>query len=279
MRLLPVLASAITAVLATAPKCQFNVNGHTYDLSSIAGPQTIEQQEDTPPSQHKMIFTLDPCESLKLDKKQPNDEQCPDNTIVCGLGYTQLPKSSKFELSQIMPFGNGAAPQYKPLRDSGDVEGISTSYTNPWGGVDIGMTVDYVCSPTEEGPKLDYYRLGGEFVTIVWKTPAACKEPPKSDPGSDKPDSGKDKDKDKGGNTNDGTSWGWFTWLFIIIVLGIAVYIIGNAWINYDRYGNAGVDLLPHSDSVRDIPYLIRDFVYKVVGTFTGGSRTGYSAV
>lgn len=39
-------------------------------------------------------------------------------------------------------------------------------------------------------------------------------------------------------------------------------------------------DLLPHSDTIRDLPYLLKDFVRRVISTVQGGgSRGGYSAV
>ncbi|KAG5356478.1 Autophagy-related protein 27 [Yarrowia sp. C11] len=276
------MKSAIFAHLAVAwaaASCQFNVDGKNYDLAAISGPKSVEYTIDTPPSQRKLEFVLDPCASLKQDKKKPADEQCPDNTIVCGLGYILLPKEKDFILSEVMPFGNGPAPQYQPLKagEEGD-EGMSTSYGNPWGSEKLDVEVHYICSDKEEGPKIENPGLGlNNFYSILWKTPAACatdgskpKEPVK--------EPGKTPDND-GESSKENPSWGWFTWLFIIIVLGVAVYIIGNAWINYDRYGNAGVDLLPHADSLRDVPYLIRDLIAKVVGTFTGSSRTGYSAV
>lgn len=264
--------------VAVAASCQYAVGGKNYDLSAISGPKTVSYTIDTPPSKRRMDFVLDPCESLKQDKKVPADEQCPDNTIICGLGYVQLPKASDFVISEVMPFGNGPAPQYQALPGGSEAEeGLLTSYKNPWGSENVEIELRYVCSEKEEGPKVDNDMLGLGFYAITWKTPAACasdgskpKQPVKEDP-KDPKDPKEPKDES--------ASWGWFTWMFIIIVLGIAVYIIGNAWINYDRYGNAGVDLLPHSDSLRDVPFLVRDLVQKIVGTFTGSSRTGYSAV
>jgi len=39
-------------------------------------------------------------------------------------------------------------------------------------------------------------------------------------------------------------------------------------------------DLLPHGDTLRDIPYLVKDFARKVLHTVNGGGRrAGYSAV
>lgn len=64
------------------------------------------------------------------------------------------------------------------------------------------------------------------------------------------------------------------------LFLGIAAYLIFGSWLNYNRYGARGWDLLPHGDTIRDIPYLFKDWSRKVVETVTGGStRGGYSAV
>ena len=60
----------------------------------------------------------------------------------------------------------------------------------------------------------------------------------------------------------------------------IAGYLIFSSWINFTRYGARGWDLLPHSDTIRDIPYLLKDWIRRVLNTVQGtGSRGGYSAV
>ena len=62
--------------------------------------------------------------------------------------------------------------------------------------------------------------------------------------------------------------------------LGIAAYLIFGSWLNYNRYGARGWDLLPHGDTIRDIPYLVKDWSRKVADTVgSGGARGGYSAV
>jgi hypothetical protein len=58
--------------------------------------------------------------------------------------------------------------------------------------------------------------------------------------------------------------------------MAIAAYVIMGAWMNYTKYGARGVDLLPHSDTIRDIPYIIKDMLRRLQG---GNSRGGYSAV
>ncbi|KAF9883180.1 hypothetical protein FE257_003900 [Aspergillus nanangensis] len=74
--------------------------------------------------------------------------------------------------------------------------------------------------------------------------------------------------------------WGFFTWVILILFLSIAAYLVFGSWLNYNRYGARGWDLLPHGDTIRDVPYLFQDWLRRVINTFQGaGSRGGYSAV
>ncbi|KAF1844406.1 autophagy protein-like protein Atg27 [Cucurbitaria berberidis CBS 394.84] len=94
---------------------------------------------------------------------------------------------------------------------------------------------------------------------LEWRTQHACEDAPTPDGGS---------------------HWGFFGWFFIIFFLAIASYLIFGSWLNYNRYGARGWDLLPHGDTIRDIPYIAKDFARKILGTVQGGgSRGGYAAV
>ncbi|KAF2124664.1 autophagy protein-like protein Atg27 [Dothidotthia symphoricarpi CBS 119687] len=94
---------------------------------------------------------------------------------------------------------------------------------------------------------------------LEWRTQYACEDAPAEDAGS---------------------HWGFFGWFFIIVFLAIASYLIFGSWLNYNRYGARGWDLLPHGDTIRDIPYIAKDFARKVMGTVQGsGGRGGYAAV
>ena len=67
---------------------------------------------------------------------------------------------------------------------------------------------------------------------------------------------------------------------FRSVFMGVAAYLIFGSWLNYNRYSARGWDLVPHSETIRDIPYLFRDWVRRVVGTIRGGgSRGGYSVL
>ncbi|KAI9730060.1 MAG: hypothetical protein M1834_006052 [Cirrosporium novae-zelandiae] len=106
-----------------------------------------------------------------------------------------------------------------------------------------------------------------DVLRLEWRTKYACESALDNDPSS--------------GN-NDESHWGVFTWFIIVVFLTTASYLIFSSWINYNRYGARGWDLVPHSDTVRDLPYLLRDWGRRVVGTVSGDSarnRGGYSAV
>lgn len=65
------------------------------------------------------------------------------------------------------------------------------------------------------------------------------------------------------------------------VFLLAATYIIFGSWLNYNRYGARGWDLIPHGDTIRDLPYIVKDFGSSMAGRVQvgGESRGGYSAV
>ncbi|KAF5025697.1 hypothetical protein F66182_2215 [Fusarium sp. NRRL 66182] len=179
--------------------------------------------------------------------------------------------------------------------------------------VDQRAIIDFICDPEKEGTE-------GEWVSSEKTTKLKTRADEKEDKGDDDKDEGEstlehqlkhdnssliwdgfEKEKDakvlrltwytkhacekrqeSGGDDEDSTSshWGFFTWFILIAFLGIAGYLIFSSWINFTRYGARGWDLLPHSDTIRDIPYLLKDWIRRVLNTVQGtGSRGGYSAV
>lgn len=129
----------------------------------------------------------------------------------------------------------------------------------------------------------------GFVLRLDWKTKYACEDYKRENPGSG------------GGSGNGSGHWGFFTWLIIMyavpdfvfissvtlligvpsLFLCIAAYLIFGSWLNYNRFGARGWDLLPHADAIRDVPYLFNDWVRRVINTLqgSGGSRGGYAAV
>ncbi|RYP47853.1 hypothetical protein DL768_006170 [Monosporascus sp. mg162] len=110
--------------------------------------------------------------------------------------------------------------------------------------------------PSDENADVDILRL-------TWRTKYAC-----------------EGRADEGGEGPSDAHWGFFTWLVILVFLGTAAYLIFGSWLNYNRYGARGWDLVPHGDTIRDVPYLLKDWARRVLNTVQGsGSRGGYSAV
>lgn len=103
-----------------------------------------------------------------------------------------------------------------------------------------------------------------DVLRMTWKTKYAC-----------------EKRADDGDSSSGGSSFfRFFTWLVVIVFMGTAAYLIFGSWLNYNRYGARGWDLLPHGDTIRDIPYLLKEWTRNVLNTVQGsGSRGGYSAV
>ncbi|KAI4207845.1 MAG: hypothetical protein LQ346_000348 [Caloplaca aetnensis] len=144
---------------------------------------------------------------------------------------------------------------------------------------------------------IDYDQVDGtEILSLEWKTKYACEN---------------SKDGDDDSSKSKSSHWGFFTWLIIMYVtslstypgpffchpsyhllfasfliepssifLGTAAYLIFGSWLNYNRYSARGWDLVPHSETIRDIPYIFKDWMRRVLSTVQGGgSRGGYSAV
>ncbi|KAI1311726.1 autophagy-related protein 27 [Xylaria venustula] len=137
----------------------------------------------------------------------------------------------------------------------------------------------------EKNPSLVFDRYGPsddsdtnvDVLHLTWSSKYVCES--KADDGEG---GGGDDDGDEDGDVKKPSSshWGAFTWIVILVFLGTAAYLIFGSWLNYTRYGARGWDLLPHGDTIRDVPYLLKDWARRVLNTVQGsGSRGGYSAV
>lgn len=208
--------------------------------------------------------------------------------LVCGVQYVK-PQDKDWILTGIIPVSgdlNGkqtgaTITHLKPESDDGK-DGLRIHMKGgSWGDLgDLDALVDFLCVKDTKDEALEFLSWDLHTLKLQWKTTHACVQGDKpADPPKETPKEPQNGDKDKGGSDVSSAGWGWFTWMFIIVVLGLAVYIIGSAWVNYDRYGHIGLDS-NHAEFLREIPFLAKDFARKVAGTFSGGSnRGGYSAV
>ncbi|KAF3933606.1 hypothetical protein ABW19_dt0207622 [Dactylella cylindrospora] len=236
-----------------------------------------------PPSVEKTVWTINPLGKIELDKDVDSKDQCPDGTQVCGIVSVWRDGKPEEHPIQILPIADAESskdsePVYNILKDSdGKVGGLNvTLHGAEYGEKKIKQkaVVQFLCDKLEgtEQPDKDgkgdnalkfiSYDEAEGTLTLEWKTKYACEGASAEKPVESK------------------GSWGFFTWFIVIVFLVVAAYLIFGSWLNYNRYGARGWDLLPHSDTLRDLPYLIKDFLRRAVNTFQGsGGRGGYSAI
>lgn len=288
LALVAALASTTTALL----NCDITLDGVHYDLRPLGDSEhSVVYSQSTPPTTTNTTWFINPCNA---NHQEGSDfKLCPEGTQICGVQYVK-PENQDWLLTGVIPVSgdlngeqNGATITALTSDDGYNDPGIRVHMQGgAWGDVGkLDALVDFVCTKEPSEEKLEFLSWDLHTLKLLWKTRRACadidsEEPPKENP--KQPDEKKPEDGDKPKDDNDVSAsggWGWFTWLFILVVLGSAIYIIGSAWANYSRYGHIGVDS-NHTEFLREIPFLVKDFVRKIAGTFSGGSnRGGYSAV
>ncbi|KAL7267951.1 type II membrane protein [Rhizina undulata] len=307
---------ALPSLVTASFHCKVVQDGITFDMTPLKGGHSVWYTEETDPTITNTTWTINPCGPLKKSKEEHPKDQCPNGTQVCGIErVTTIGDNSTTIVREIIPiagdFGGkrGVDPiitrlktsniasdagreglrvilhggEYVKKRQEAVVEflcdhertGLEGSEPEDEGGEDSESVVMRAAEEqAEEGGKDDKASL--QFISynkedpekdvlhLQWRTKYAC------------------EDVSSGGGSGDsGSSWGFFTWFIIIAFLGIAAYLIFGSWFNYNRYGTKGWNMLPHGDTIREMPYLMKEWGKKVMETIQGrgGSRGGYSAV
>lgn len=284
----------------------------SWDLSKLGGPKSVLNSEDKTASFRNTTYTIDLCKPLKRVSfdKIPAAEQCPGGTWVCGIERVINKQDKQDTFVEATPiagnlkdFGGGSLDakwlrlQSSKSKADSEKEGLRLTIgggfrTDPETKVKRlqQAVVEFICDENLKGDEnlwdpedkyddgkskraesgnssLSYlgYDNKGENEDVLfleWRTRYACE--------------GSKKEQD----ALKGEHWGFFTWFIIIAFLSTATYLIFGSWLNYNRYGARGWDLLPHGDTIRDVPYLAKDWSRRVLNTMQGGgSRGGYAAV
>ncbi|PWY90114.1 autophagy protein Atg27 [Aspergillus heteromorphus CBS 117.55] len=317
--LLLLSSTLLPSVSASGFDCEhINVNSVKYDLSALGGVHTLYDVEETDKYVVNTTYVLNVCNILKGASIRGH-LKCGTSKNICGFRYNTSLTSTE-EFSRVFPIvglehmGHGSKDpeitRLKTLDSSRD--GLLVKL---WGGEydvngktkDAGAAIEFECDPDRTGleglrtsedakRRRDEVSLGAAagdgdadmerslqfkgfgpsdqdgddsyLLKLNWRTRYACENVDGVPGGGD----GADRDGE--------SHWGFFTWMIILLFLGIAAYLIFGSWLNYSRYGARGWDLLPHGDTLRDVPYLFQDWLKRVVNTLQGtGSRGGYSAV
>ncbi|KAH0543264.1 hypothetical protein FGG08_002428 [Glutinoglossum americanum] len=310
---LPSLLFLLPSLVVASFDCHnVRIDRTSFDLSPLKGPHSVTTTIDTtPPSIKNLTVTIDVCRALKKPKGSSKDDACPSGTRVCGIERTINEGDNSNTISKVIPIAGEFLHENRPLdphwtrlksspsHSDSEKEGLRGEFHGgKYNGRKQKAIVEFLCDSTTDGNDgadegddgkddgdaeerrlriredekekdsslkfLSYKPLSPDseedVLRLEWRTKHACEDEKNSDGSSG--------------------HWGFFTWFIIIVFLATATYLIFGSWLNYNRYGARGWDLLPHGDTIRDVPYLLRDWSRRVVSTVQGGgSRGGYSAV
>ncbi|KAH0614093.1 uncharacterized protein H6S33_005979 [Morchella sextelata] len=313
---IPAALLALPSLVAASFSCQATPGGNVkFDFSPLKGAHSITMgPKDDYPFVRNITWTINPCGPIGKEKHIPAKEQCPAGTQVCGIERIGQ-EGDETPLVAVIPI----AGDIEGRHTDEVVERLKTS-TAPTDQGKEGLRVvlhgglynnakqqaivDFICDPDKTGLEGD--EPDETEPEEAGKTEGVARRSPEEDKGGDK------EKKDRSlkyvsyesvegkhtlrlewktkyacetatggdGSPDSGSGWGFFTWFIIILFLGIAAYLIFGSWLNYNRYGARGWDLLPHGDTIRDVPYLLKEWCRRVIGTLQrGGGRGGYSAV
>ncbi|KAG1816084.1 autophagy-related protein 27 [Suillus subaureus] len=286
--LLSLLLLLSYTVLVTAEDfdCHVTTGGLKWDLTPLEGSHTLFRTRDSPPTtmEDELIFNL--CNDLKPINGVPDDEQCQPGTRACLRKTNKKPESADRVIA-VIPVASTSTlePEYSQLDSPKGLSLTFHGFPYPNSGDSQSIEFSLFCADDADpkaDPKFVSYENGK--VRVDWNTPSACgfsddQPPPQSPPQEDD-----DTPADRGGGESGekpakrGSGLGFF---FLVLLLAFSAYFMLGAYYNYSTYGARGVDLIPHRDFWREVPYMLQDVVSHLCSTVRPqrSTRGGYIAV
>ncbi|KAK9361262.1 autophagy-related protein 27 [Lipomyces starkeyi] len=270
-------STAFLYAIASAPAvravfdCNAGVDGTALNLTSLAGDHSVRVIRNTPPSTTTMMWNINLCAPLTINDQMAVSMQCPAGTQVCGIQTVAI-EGQEPVITQVIPVSgdlNGSTAQDEIL--SVYAQHVHVRLTGGmWGEVnEMETDIDFVCDTalTEVTHDADGNTIGLQVVSwnekslhLQWSTSAVC-----------------DEQLLRVQQSTNSTAWNVVKYILIAVLLILVAYFGITAYVNY-RKGATGVDLLPSSQAIIDIPYVARDFAKKVGSGFsTNSNRDGYA--
>jgi hypothetical protein len=309
---LPYLAAGVNI------NCEdIQTSGERFNLQKLAGEHHVSDVDNTGRVvTRNTTYSLNICGPLAV-KGGNKEDKCRQGTRVCGITELTNKNTDKTRIQKVVNIagnyetnaGGRLDPRWSLLQDSDshadrDKEGLRLEMhggKHPFKGKGKPQMaiIEFICDKSRTG-----LEDGGPYQMNNGTPPAAKRDDFDDDDDDDDDDSdrslrfvsygpqkkgmvlrlewrtkwacvGMADDAEAGSN-----HWGFFTWFLIIVFLSAAAYLIFGSWLNYNRYGARGWDLVPHGDTIRDIPYLLKDWARGIAAALSGpGSRGGYTAV
>ncbi|OAX39977.1 hypothetical protein K503DRAFT_34465 [Rhizopogon vinicolor AM-OR11-026] len=279
LALLLLLSSAVN-VTAEDFSCLVTLGEQSWDLTALGGEQEVQRTRDTPPTTmvDKLRFNL--CGDLPSLKDVPEGDQCPSSARACLTKTNQ--KDGEDRVIAVIPVAESSLdPETMPLSSPSGLSLIFKGPSYPISAEDPipqSLKFSLLCAEGTTDPEFISYDNGE--VHVQWSTPSGCVST------TDQPEDDKTGGGSGGGGGNSdekptesvGSGLGFF---FLVLLLAFAAYLALGAYYNYSTYGARGVDLIPHRDFWREVPYMLQDVVSHLCSSVRPrrSSRGGYIAV
>ncbi|EPT04482.1 hypothetical protein FOMPIDRAFT_1021764 [Fomitopsis schrenkii] len=280
-RNLYVQAAALLALTSYASaddfNCRFQYGDLTYDLTNLAGEHQIMRERRSPPTTmvDKVKFNL--CADLDREGSIDERDQCPLGTRACLTTVNQKDGESDRVVSVIPLSTSESVVEYSSLSSPRGIQLMFKGPTYPDSSDDSeeqSFNLRLLCASQSSG--LTFSDYDGGAVWAEWSAPEGC--------GSDAPPSDSDEDKpndDAGDDSSESHMGSGLGYFFLLLLLAFVVYFTLGAYYNYSTYGASGMDLIPHRDFWREVPYMLSDVVSHLCSAIRPrqASRGGYIAV
>lgn len=278
------LLSSTVLVVAEDFDCHVTTGGLKWDLTSLEGEHTLSRTRDSPPTTMVDEFIFNLCKDLQPMKDVSDDEQCQSGTRVC-LRKTNKKSGHDDRIIAVIPVASTSVlePTYSQLDSPKGLSLIFHGSPYPTSSEDYqSINFSLFCAGDADpkaDPKFVSYKNG--TVRVDWSTPSACGSPDDQPPPQSPPQEDDDTPANEGGGEKAAKRGSGLGFFFLVLILAIAAYFGLGAYYNYSIYGARGVDLVPHRDFWREVPYMLQDVVSHLCSTVRPqrSSRGGYIAV
>ncbi|KAH9994009.1 autophagy-related protein 27 [Russula vinacea] len=243
-------------------ECRMSIGDHMYDFSALSGDHTVSRSRSLPPTNMTDTLRFNVCKELSPLEGVGSGDQCSSGTWAC-LSKTNIKQGESDRVIAVIPIAQEPELQaeYTQLSSPRGVKitlhgpsypSATTSEPTPQ-----VFVLNLLCETEETEPQFQSY--DGARAVVEWSAP-----------------SGKSPEKEAEAV---GSGIGWF---FLLLLIAFAGYFALGAYYNYTTYGATGVDLIPHRDFWREVPYMLRDVVSHLCSSFQSRhstSRGGYISV
>ncbi|KAI9458550.1 type II membrane protein [Russula earlei] len=251
-------------------ECHKSINDATYDFTALSGDQTVSRTRLSPPTNMTDTLRFNVCNALSLLEDVSSDDQCPNGTWAC-LSTTNIKQGVSDRVVAVIPIAHEPELQaeYTMLSSPRGVKitlhGLSYPSPTTSEPTPQAFVLNLLCATEQSQPQFSSY--DGTQATVEWSAPSGCNFRSPTEGDSETPKEAV------------GSGIGWF---FLLLFIAFAGYFSLGAYYNYTTYGATGVDLIPHRDFWREVPYMLRDVVSHLCSSFQSrpsASRGGYISV